>query len=369
MKKIYALFLLLISLLTVPVSGEDAAFCFQNEALGQDLEGICIQRLPEEGILMLGSRILRPGDVLTEAQLQRVSFHSPSGGPGEMFYLPISQDGVLETASFLIPGRRNLPPVAEDFILETYRDLPNSGLFRAYDPEQQTVTITLSREPRKGTVDIGDNGKFTYTPKKNKVGTDSFTYRASDPEGNLSREATITVTILKPSEGPRYQDTAGMDCSFPAEWMKNTGIFTAENVGEACCFLPEKPVSRGEFLTMLLKTLGIGPELQVRVEEDEIPVWLRPYAAAALRWGLTEGLPGEKSWEEPVSGAEAAVMIQNALELPVPVFSEKEDTPAWAASSLAALQDQGIILEPEASLTRGRTGKLLYAVHVQRTTP
>ena len=369
MKKIHVCFLLLICLMTVPVSAEDTAFCFRDADLGAELQGICIQKLPREGTLMLGSRVLRPGDVLTAEQLQRVGFHSQSGGPGEMSYLPISRDGVLETASFLIPGKKNLSPVAEDFVLETYRDLQNSGLFRVYDPEQKEVTVTLVRKPRKGTVEIGDNGKFTYTPKKNKVGTDSFTYQAADPEGNLSREATITVTILKPSEGLRYQDTAGLDCSFSAEWMKNTGIFTAENVGETCCFLPEKPVSRGEFLTMLLKTLGIGPELQVHVEEEKIPVWLRPYAAAALRWGITEGLPGEKNWEEPVSGAEAAVMIQNALELPVPVYSEKEAAPAWAASSLAALQDQGITLEPEASLTRGRSGQLLYQVHVQRTTP
>ena len=369
MKKCYALSLLLLSLLTVPVTAGDAAYCFRNAELGTDLQGICIQNLPREGTLLLGRRVLRPGDVLTLEQLQTVRFHSSSGGPGEMTYLPISADGVLETASFLLPGRKNLPPVAEDFILETYRNLPNSGLFRAYDPEQKEVVITLVREPRRGTVEIGDNGKFTYTPKKNKVGSDSFTYRAADPEGNFSREATITVTILKPSEAPLYQETAGMNCSFSAEWMKNTGIFQAETLGEACCFLPEKLVSRGEFLTMLLKTLGIGPELQVRVEEEKIPVWLRPYAAAALRWGLTEGLPRDFSWEEPVSGAEAAVMIQNALELPVPVFSEKEDTPAWAASSLAALQDQGITLEPEASLTRGKTGQLLYSVHVQRTTP
>ena len=62
-------------------------------------------------------------------------------------------------------------------------------------------------------------------------------------------------------------------------------------------------------------------------------------------------------------------MIQNALDLPVPVFSEKEEVPAWAASSLAALKNQGITLEPEANLTRGKTGQLLYSVHVRRTTP
>jgi hypothetical protein len=39
--------------------------------------------------------------------------------------------------------------------------------------------------------------------------------------------------------------------------MRNTGLFVGEQVGGASCFQPEKCVSRGEFMTMLVRTLGL----------------------------------------------------------------------------------------------------------------
>ena len=103
---------------------------------------------------------------------------------------------------------------------------------------------------------IGENGAFTYTPKNNKVGVDSFAYTATDPQGKVSREATVTVTILRPTEPTAYTDTFGRSCAFSAEWMRSTGIFAGETLAGSPCFFPEKNVTKGEFLTMVVKTLG-----------------------------------------------------------------------------------------------------------------
>ena len=65
------------------------------------------------------------------------------------------------------------------------------------------------------------DGSFIYTPKKNKVGVDSFTYTATDASGKVSREATVTIQILKPTDARQYTDTVGLDCRFEAEWLKN----------------------------------------------------------------------------------------------------------------------------------------------------
>lgn len=94
-------------------------------------------------------------------------------------------------------------------------------------------------------MELKPNGNFTYTPKKNKVGIDSFTFTATDSTGKVSREATVTVSILKPTDTRQYSDTLGRDCRFQAEWMKNTGIFVGENVGGSACFLPDQVVSPG----------------------------------------------------------------------------------------------------------------------------
>ena len=61
---------------------------------------------------------------------------------------------------------------------------------------------------------------------------------------------------------------------------------------------------------------------------------------------------------DDITGAEAAVMIQNALDLPaVSVMAQEEAT--WEAMALAAMQEQGIFLE-DAPLTRAEAANLLY---------
>ena len=358
--------LLLLSCLAFPANAEENSYCFSETDFAQELLGICLQQLPEDGVLMLDDRQLRPGDVLTREQAARMTFYGDHAGKEGISYLPVFAEGVedRETAIFSVRSKKNQPPVAEDSAAETYKNLENDGSLRVRDPEGQELTFTVIREPRRGTVTIRPDGSFTYTPKKNKVGVDSFSYTAADPEGNVSREATVTVTILKPSDMAKYQDTAALSCEFAAEWMKNTGIFVSESMGDASCFQPDKPLSMGEFLPMLLKTLKIPEEENSQLLGDSVPMWLQPYAAAALRSGLTAGLPDRESFSESVVQEEAAVMLQNALNLPVPAFSREEGIPQWAESSLAALREQGIFLDAGQILTRGKAAELLYEVHL-----
>jgi hypothetical protein len=239
-----------------------------------------------------------------------------------------------------ILGKEDKPPVAEDMALETYRDLPVTGNLKVTDPEGKTLTYTITRQPRRGTLEVGENGSFTYTPKKHKVGVDSFVYTAADPAGKVSREATVTVNILKPSDKAQYRDTLGSDCRFAAEWMRHTGIFAGENLAEESCFGPEKEVTRGEFVTMLVKTLEIPVEedLVYTGYTDEIPVWLQPYLAAAVRSGLTAGLEDPEVFDPYgiISTADAAVMITNALDLQETFAGDGEEplTRAMAAKIL-----------------------------------
>ena len=213
---------------------------------------------------------------------------------------------------------------------------------------------------------IREDGSFTYTPKKNKVGTDSFTFTATDPAGNVSREATVIVRIMKPTQASQYTDTAGRECRFTAEWLRNTGLFEGENIGGESCFQPDKAVTQGEFLAMVIKALEIPLEANASYASvpSDTPDWLKPYLAAAIRSGLTEGLPAEQlNTSAVISGAEAAVMLQNALDLTVSAEQQpqSEDLPTWAASSLTAMADNGISL-PSGTLTRGELANALYQV-------
>ena len=185
------------------------------------LTGICITRLPEVGLgsVMLGSRQLRPGDVVTAEQLSEITFvpgASGEEGSASISYLPVFAQGLSgeTTATFSFRGRENKPPIAEDHAFETYKNLDITEQLKVREPEGQPMTFTLTREPKRGTVTIGEDGSFTYTPKKNKVGIDSFTFTAADPEGKVSREATVTITILKPRDARQYTDTQWKSCRF-----------------------------------------------------------------------------------------------------------------------------------------------------------
>lgn len=230
------------------------------------------------------------------------------------------------------------------------------------------MTFTVTRQPKRGQVAVQEDGTFLYTPKKNKVGVDSFVYTATDPAGNVSREATVTVRILKPADASQYADTAGTPYRFAAEWMKNTGLFIGEQVGGECCFNGERPVSRGEFLAMAVRLLNIplDEEATFTGYTEETPNWLKPYLAAALRAGLTAGLPEAETFgaAEVITGAEVAVMLQNAMDLTISTAVAELDTeiPDWAVNAVTAMSDNGIEVFAGAQLTRGQAAQLLYQV-------
>ena len=350
----------------------DSTYCFSAGDFSADdtLQGVCITGLPERstGTILLGTRVIRSGDILSLDQLKQLTFHplrTETDAVATVTYLPIYENRVAPATSMTISikGKEDLAPIAEDCALETYKNLSIDGKLKVSDPEGSALTYTLPRGPKRGEVNIRADGSFTYTPKKNKVGTDSFTYTATDAAGNVSREATVTMQVMKTNSKQQYADTMGHNCRFAAEWMKNTGIFVGESIQGQICFQPEKGVTRGEFLAMLVQAL------QIPVEEnatntgfsDDVPSWLKPYLAAAQRAGLMENWQDGAAFgaDQPISGAQAAVLLQNALELPTAAISREDGYPEWAESAMATMAENGIDLQ-EVPMTRAQAAQALY---------
>ena len=78
--------------------------------------------------------------------------------------------------------------------------IPGPGLL-ANDSDPDTADNLFTEkltDPTSGTVTVGSDGSFTYTPNQDFVGQDSFTYRLTDrPPGQvgLTDDATVTITI------------------------------------------------------------------------------------------------------------------------------------------------------------------------------
>ena len=348
----------------------DSLYCFSGADFAEntDLQGVCITGLPDSqaGTVMLGTRVVRAGDILTAAQLSQLTFQplrTEQDVEVTVTYLPIYETRVeaATTMTISIRGKKDQVPVAEDSALETYKNLANSGQLKAYDPEGDALTYTVTRAPKRGEVVLNTDGSYTYTPKKNKVGTDSFVYTVTDKAGNVSREATVTIEVLKPTTKTTYTDTLGQPCRFAAEWMRNTGLFVGETIGPESCFQPEKAVTKGEFVTMLVKSLGISVDADASYTgfTNDVPAWLKPYLAAAMRSGLTAGWNGTSfAANETITGAEAALMIQNALDLTVSAAAMEADNVA-----IAVLSENGLSL-PMDGMNRAQVAMALYQVSI-----
>ena len=120
---------------------------------------------------------------------------------------------------------------------------------------------------------------------------------------------------------------------------------------------------------MLMDTLELPVESSVEQTGflDEAPQWLKPYLAAALRSGLICGYPCDGGIEfrhqNPITGSEAAVMIQNVLNLAIPTALEENGAiAAWASE--AASCGSGCLALPQGDepMTRGDTAVLSYGI-------
>ena len=93
----------------------------------------------------------------------------------------------------------NRAPVAQDETFSTagiVLQQPAPGvLANDSDPDGDMIIALLVSGTANGTVNMSPDGSFTYTPNAGFIGTDTFTYKASD--GKLdSNLATVTITVL-----------------------------------------------------------------------------------------------------------------------------------------------------------------------------
>ncbi|MCA9136824.1 MAG: DUF4347 domain-containing protein [Planctomycetales bacterium] len=88
----------------------------------------------------------------------------------------------------------NESPVAVDDFVTTVEGTTISGnvLENDSDADLDTLSVISNSDPTGGTVSVGDNGDFVYTPDLGFTGQDSFTYTVSDGKGGI---ATGTVSI------------------------------------------------------------------------------------------------------------------------------------------------------------------------------
>ena len=96
----------------------------------------------------------------------------------------------------------NDAPVAVTAAVTTEEDMDYGGLVSAFDIDNDPLTYSLLTEPSHGTVAITDSsaGTYTYSPKVNYNGSDSFTFTSSD--GTLSDTSKVSITVTSVNDSP-----------------------------------------------------------------------------------------------------------------------------------------------------------------------
>jgi len=356
-------------------------FCFSSADFTEETtdEGIFVTAVPSPNIASIcyGNRVLKAGDALTKEMLDDLTLETAcvTSQVAIMEYCTVSNGKItgVKSLKMSISPQKNDPPTAKSSTFETYRNIENSGKLTASDPEGSSLTYRIVDNPKRGTITLASDGTFTYTPTHNKVGSDSFTFTATDTAGNTSNIAKVTVTIKKPTDKKIYADMTDDPDQFVAMWMKEKDIYSGSNIGGNFCFCPEQTVSRGEFLVMVMNLVGADNDLAATAsgfaDENNSPKWIRPYITAALSNGMITGTATESGPvfrpNDTLEKAEAAVMLQNILSLPTAVFSQEDNSaaPVWAADSINALSQAGLELEFSSAtdpLTRREAARLLY---------
>lgn len=378
----------LLSLCALAADGEtlyNAEYCFSESDFSTDsmptLRGIFVTEVPDASVasVRLRGRIIRPGDVLPMEVLSdlRLSPACTQSCNAVFGYQPIcgSALGKPTALTIRIQSGKNEAPKANDLQFETYKNIPNDGVLTACDPENAPMTFQLVDKPTRGTVKLKEDGSFVYTPDKNKVGEDAFTFTATDEAGNVSNPGTVRIKILKPTQKLTFADMENsVDC-FEALWTCERGLTGGRSIGGTLCYCPQEHISRAEFLVMAMELSNVKPDdsLTVSVFNDtqSLPAWQQGYLAAAMQRGVIRGEVSDAGLcfrpNDPITDLEAAAILQNLYALPVPAAATETDAPAWAADALNALSAAGIPLSGNGEpMTRIEAARLFYSLSRQK---
>jgi len=171
------------------------------------------------------------GDVISFRITSQPTYGSLTGSPPNMTYTPnpefsgsdsfafVVSDGRVESKSASIQisvSAVNDLPTANSISLETDEDTPLDITLTGNDIEKDPLTFKIVDQPKNGVL-TGDSPKFTYTPKAEFSGTDSFTFVAND--GALdSAIATVNITIKMINDPPTANSgTAKVDEDNPVQ--------------------------------------------------------------------------------------------------------------------------------------------------------
>lgn len=166
----------------------------------------------------------------------------------------------------------------------------------------------------------------------------------------------------------------------PADWaysvikeMAAKHIIEGDREGR---FAPKREVTRAEFVTMLVRALGLKAEGMSSFTDVDSSKWYSDDVAAAFAAGIVKGdTTGKFAPESRISRQEMATLLVRSYELrsgskapagSLPAFADAAKIDSWAKDAVSAAGSLGFItgtpdgfLKPQANATRAECAKVL----------
>jgi hypothetical protein len=218
---------------------------------------------------------------------------------------------------------------------------------------------------------------------------------ATSPAGSGTVDVTVTTGAGTSAAGPAdrftYQVPSGQSpptaafTDVPASYWAYAAVaaLTARGIVGGFpdgTFRPDAPVTRAQFVKMLVLATGLTPTGGALPFAD-VPAgaWYAPYVAAAVRAGIVQGLTPETFGPDlPVTREQLALLLARALRLQgsaALTFRDAAAIDAWAAPGVQAAVAAGLLdgfpdgtFRPLAAATRAQAAKVLALV-VNRQAP
>lgn len=196
-----------------------------------------------------------------------------------------------------------------------------------------------------------------------------------------------TIPIPVPTPAPTHEDIPKLPTdSFAQElngyWAENEiksliedGIVKGNSNGTLDL---EIPVTRAEFVTLLICTLGIAPKTYSNEFKDvSADAWYADNIAAAAEHGLIEGYDGYAAPQDKITREEMAKILVSAyqsehLDWNIPIdgvskYTDQDEISSWAAPYVAAATELGILtgmedgsFRPKEPVIRGQSFVVMY---------
>lgn len=355
-----------------------------------ELSSITITSVPAltDGCLCVGDVTVKAGQTISSSNIDLLNYRAANSDVTQSFFKFKANGGEYEMTChlyFLI--RENSAPTLdlEDervFAVSTHQTIEVYGRVGGYDFDGDELRYEVVSYAKNGVLDFnGSTGEYSYTPQGLYFGEDSFEYIAVDKYGNYSASRKVQLTVEKLNTDTVFCDMQGRREHNAAMTMLEAGVMSGVNIGDNTYFMPDRAVSRVDFIAMLLNAIGqnkIENVFDTGFDDDaEIPESMKGYVKTARDMGLISGsvnASGEYLFEpnREITRAEAALIVSKLINADVPtvkpIFPDRNDIPAWAHDAIYTLNNLGFLgsvdggIAANSSITRAQTAQMLCAL-------